>query len=184
MAIFQNIPISPLMYIPPGAQSFHPLTHLTHLPIHSFNFSMTTINTHMPHFPHLIPLIHKFPFPTNPLPKLPAWHDGAEVSASGWRSGGPRFKSRPRLISQSWSSYQLNQLGSKAASDSTLKQLTLAAGYQILVLYFTNLSNFNPTTFTESLKSTITFSLFKTIWTRRFPLSFWNSASMKFAQIP
>ena len=32
--------------------------------------------------------------------------------------------------------YQLNQLGSKAASDSTLKQLTLA-GYQILVLYFT-----------------------------------------------
>ena len=64
------------------------------------------------------------------------WHDGAEVSASGWRSGGPRFKSRPRLTSQSWSlSYQLNQLGSKAASDSTLKQLTLA-GYQILVLYF------------------------------------------------
>ena len=33
-------------------------------------------------------------------------------------------------------SYQLNQLGSKAASDSTLKQLTLA-GYQILVLYCT-----------------------------------------------
>ena len=33
--------------------------------------------------------------------------------------------------------YQLNQLGSKAASDSTLKQLTLA-GYQILVLYFTS----------------------------------------------
>ena len=64
-----------------------------------------------------------------------AWHDGAEVSASGWRSGGPRFKSHPRLISQSWSSYQLNQLGSKAASDSTLKPLTLA-GYQILVLYF------------------------------------------------
>ena len=47
----------------------------------------------------------------------------------------PGFKSHPRLISQSWSSYQLNQLGSKAASDSTLKQLTLA-GYQILVLYF------------------------------------------------
>ena len=41
-----------------------------------------------------------------------------------WRSGGPRFKSHPRLTSQSWSSYQLNQLGSKAASDSTLKQLT------------------------------------------------------------
>ena len=41
-----------------------------------------------------------------------------------WRSGGPRFKSHPRLTSQLWSSYQLNQLGSKAASDSTLKQLT------------------------------------------------------------
>ena len=41
-----------------------------------------------------------------------------------WRSGGPRFKSHPRLTFWSWSSYQLNQLGSKAASDSTLKQLT------------------------------------------------------------
>ena len=41
-----------------------------------------------------------------------------------WRSGGPRFKSHPRLTFQSWSSYQLNQMGSKAASDSTLKQLT------------------------------------------------------------
>ena len=40
-------------------------------------------------------------------------------------SGGPRFKSHPRLTSQSWSSYQSNQQGSKlskAASDSTLKQ--------------------------------------------------------------
>ena len=41
-----------------------------------------------------------------------------------WRLGGPRFKSHSRLTFQSWSSYQLNQLGSKAASDSTLKQLT------------------------------------------------------------
>ena len=41
-----------------------------------------------------------------------------------WRSGGPRFKSHPRRTFQSWSRYQLNQLGSKAASDSTLKQLT------------------------------------------------------------
>ena len=40
-----------------------------------------------------------------------------------WRSVGPRFKSHPRLTFQSWSSYQLNQLGSEAASDSTLKQL-------------------------------------------------------------
>ena len=51
-----------------------------------------------------------------------------------WRSGGPRFKSHPRLTSQSWSSYQLNQLGSKATSDSTLKQLTIAG---IKYLYFT-----------------------------------------------
>ena len=35
------------------------------------------------------------------------------------------------------------QLGSKAASDSTLKQLTLA-GYQILVLYFYFTSKFRP----------------------------------------
>ena len=47
------------------------------------------------------------------------------LARRGWRSGGPRFKSHSRLISQSWSSYQLNQLGSKAASDSTLKQLTV-----------------------------------------------------------
>ena len=40
------------------------------------------------------------------------------------RSGGPRFKSHPRLTFQSRSSYKLNQLGSKAASNSTLKQLT------------------------------------------------------------
>ena len=47
------------------------------------------------------------------------------LTGRDWRSGGPRFKSHPRLTtSQSWSSYQLNQLGSKAASDSTLKQLT------------------------------------------------------------
>ena len=64
-----------------------------------------------------------------------AWHDGAVVSASGWRSGGPRFKPGPSLISPSWSSYQVNQLGSKAASDSILKHWTFA-GYQILV-YFT-----------------------------------------------
>ena len=40
-------------------------------------------------------------------------------------------------IPQSDPPSQLNQLGSKAASDSTLKQLTLA-GYQILVLYLHN----------------------------------------------
>ena len=35
-----------------------------------------------------------------------------------WRSGGPQFKSHPRLTSQSWSSYELNHLGlgSKASS--------------------------------------------------------------------
>ena len=50
------------------------------------------------------------------------WLDGAEVSASGWGSGGPRFQSHPRLTFQSCSRYQLNQLGSKAASESTFKK--------------------------------------------------------------
>ena len=54
-----------------------------------------------------------------------------------WRSGGPRFKSHPRLTSQSWSSYQLNQLGSKVASDSTLKQLTTCGvSNTCILLYF------------------------------------------------
>ena len=63
--------------------------------------------------------------------------DGAEVSASGWRSGGPRFKSRPRQISQSWSSYQLNQLGSKAASDLTLKTVDTCGVSNTCTLLFT-----------------------------------------------
>ena len=51
--------------------------------------------------------------------------DGAEVSASGWGSGGPRFQSYsyPRLTFQSCSRYQLNQLGSKTASELTFKKL-------------------------------------------------------------
>ena len=56
-----------------------------------------------------------------------------------WRSGGPRFKSHPRLTFQSWSSYQLNQLGSKAASDSTLKQLTTCGVSNTCTFYFTSL---------------------------------------------
>ena len=43
--------------------------------------------------------------------------DGAEVSASGWGSGGLRFQSHPRLTCQSCSRYQLNQLESNAASE-------------------------------------------------------------------
>ena len=46
----------------------------------------------------------------------------------GQRSKGPRFKSHWSMANfpmmNWWSSYQLNQLGSKAASGSTLKQLT------------------------------------------------------------
>ena len=53
-----------------------------------------------------------------------------------WRSGGPRFKSYPRLTFQSWSSYQINQLGSEAASDSTLKQLT-TCGVSTTCTFFT-----------------------------------------------
>ena len=44
------------------------------------------------------------------------------IYASGWGSGGPRFQSHPRLTFQSCSRYQLNQLGSKAASESTFKK--------------------------------------------------------------
>ena len=64
-----------------------------------------------------------------------------------WRSGGPRFKSHPRLTSQSWPSYQLNQVGSKPASDSTLKQLTtcgVSNTCTLLYFYFTLLNNFHP----------------------------------------
>ena len=46
------------------------------------------------------------------------------LACPGLKIGRSRFKSHPRLTFQSWSNYQLNQLGSKAASDSTLKQLT------------------------------------------------------------
>ena len=59
-------------------------------------------------------------------PKCWACLDGAgvgvEVGVLGWRSGGPRFQSHPRLTSQSWSRYQLNQVGSEAASESTFDQ--------------------------------------------------------------
>ena len=48
--------------------------------------------------------------------------DGADVSESDWGPGGPRFQSYPRLTFQSCSHYQLNQLGSKAASESTFKK--------------------------------------------------------------
>ena len=64
-------------------------------------------------------------------PSSSTWLDGAEVSASGWGSGDPRFQSHPRLTFQSCSRYQLNQLGSKAASESTFKRRILA-GYQII----------------------------------------------------
>ena len=68
--------------------------------------------------------------------------DGAEVSASGWGSEGPRFQSHPRLTSQSCSRYQLNQLGRKAASESTFDQklwstVEKLAGYQIIDFTFT-----------------------------------------------
>ena len=61
------------------------------------------------------------------------------IARRDWRSGGPRFKSHPRLTFQSWSSYQLNQLRSKAASDSTLKQLTTCGvSNTCTLLYFIN----------------------------------------------
>ena len=45
--------------------------------------------------------------------------DDVEISASGLMIGRSPVQTHPRLISQSQSSYQLNQLGSEAASDST-----------------------------------------------------------------
>ena len=63
------------------------------------------------------------------------WLDGAEVSASGWWSGGPRFQSHSRLTFQSCSRYQLNQLGSEAASESTFKKSN-TCGVSNTKLYF------------------------------------------------
>ena len=51
-------------------------------------------------------------------------------------SGGPRFQSHPRLTFQSCSRYQLNQLGSKAASESTVKKSN-TCGVSNNRLYFT-----------------------------------------------
>ena len=67
---------------------------------------------------------------------LLAWLDGSEVSASGWGSGGPRFQSHPRLTFQSCSRYQLNQLGSEAASESTFNKSN-TCGVSNNRLYFT-----------------------------------------------
>ena len=59
-----------------------------------------------------------------------------KLARRDWRSGGPWFKSHPRLTYQSWSSYQLNQLGSKTASDSTLKQLTTCGVWNICTFFY------------------------------------------------
>ena len=47
------------------------------------------------------------------MSKRMAWLGGTEVNASGLRSGGPRFKFDPKLISQTCSHYQLCQMGSR-----------------------------------------------------------------------
>ena len=71
------------------------------------------------------------------MPAIPltAWLDGAEVSTLGWGSGGPRFQSHPRLTFQSCSRYQLNQLGSETASESTFKKWN-TCGVSNTRLYF------------------------------------------------
>ena len=71
------------------------------------------------------------------------WLDGAEVSASGWGSGGPRFQSHPRLTFQSCSRYQLNQLGSKAASESTFKKSNTCGVSNTRLYFFTFLWSSN-----------------------------------------
>ena len=80
----------------------------------------------------VIPSIYRYKYNGYRL----AWLDGAEVSASGWGSGGPRFQSHPRLTFQSCSRFQLNQLGSKAASETTLKKSN-TCGVSNTRLYFT-----------------------------------------------
>ena len=74
------------------------------------------------------------------LHAIPSLFDNKELRiARRLRFGAPLCIShecvRSGTVEASLMLYQLNQLGSKAASDSTFKQLTLA-GYKILVLYF------------------------------------------------
>ena len=82
------------------------------------------------------------------------------LACRGWRSGGPWFKSHPGLTTQSWSSNQLNQLGSEATSDSTLKQLiTCGVSNTCTLLYF--YSTQTPESFNFHYNWTLRFTLIK-----------------------
>ena len=92
-----------------------------------------------------------------------AWHDGEEVSASGWGSGGPRFQSHPRLTFQSRSRYHLNQKGSRVRID--LQTVEYLWGIKYGVLYFIVL----PTTYFQNLKIILVFknrNVSRRIWHR------------------
>ena len=71
-----------------------------------------------------------------------SWHDGQRL-ARRLKIGRSPVQVLPETNFWIMIKLPVNQLGSKAASDSTLKQLTLA-GYQILVLYFTFFTLLSP----------------------------------------
>ena len=54
----------------------------------------------------------------------------------GWGSGGPRFQSHPILTLQPCSRYQLNQLGSKAALESTFKKSNTCGASNTRLYFF------------------------------------------------
>ena len=113
-----------------------------------------------------------------------SWLDGADVSASGWGSGAPQFQSHPGLTFQSCSRYQLNQLGNKAASESTFKKSN-NCGVSNTRFYFTfysldawisvgiryrdgRIKRYNP----PSSKHLLPYSIIFIIYTNRYFASF------------
>ena len=98
------------------------------------------------------------------------------LARQDWRSGGFRFKSHPRLTFQSWSSYQLNQLRSKAASDSTLKQSTTCG-----VLNCTFFYGFIPSCISLSLSLSLSLSHASTIICQSFKSHSWVTPSFLFS---
>ena len=109
------------------------------------------------------------------------WLDGTEVSTLGKESGGPRFPSHPRLTFQSCSRYQLNQLGSKAASQSTFKKSN-TCGLSNTRIYFSYTFTTAPqrhandtSSFSRTIDSSI---LFTNLFSTFLGLCFLNILSM------
>ena len=70
-----------------------------------------------------------------------------------WKSGGPRFKSHSRLTSQSWSSYQLNQLEVKP-HQIRLKTVDYLRGIKYLYYFYFTLSHTETLFFSRYLDLT------------------------------